>query len=139
ARPRHPYTQALLSAIPTPDPTRRTKRIILAGDVPTAMAPPQGCRFHTRCLHAQARCRREMPLLQPAGPGHQVACHIHAIVPALDVVARSAASAASAFDHRLAAFEAAKLQRTVPAAAPDLAGAHTTPGPSARPARRHMT
>ena len=129
ARPRHPYTQALLSAIPTPDPARRTKRIILAGDVPSAMAPPAGCRFHTRCLHAEERCKRETPVLQPAAPGHQVACHLHANVPLPEGVAPAPAAATSAFERRLAAFEAAKLRSNVSATdAPDQLAPKTVEG-----------
>ncbi len=60
-RPLHPYTQALLAAIPKPDPSLRTKRVMLQGDVPSPFKPPTGCRFHTRCPHAQARCSAEEP------------------------------------------------------------------------------
>ena len=76
ARPRHPYTQALLSAVPVPDPTARRERIRLTGDVPSPLNPPAGCRFHTRCAHARDRCRQEEPLLRPMGTdGQVVACH----------------------------------------------------------------
>lgn len=75
AAPRHPYTTALLSAIPRPTPRRRQERIVLQGDVPSPANPPSGCRFHTRCPYVQEQCRRQEPLLQEAAPGHQVACH----------------------------------------------------------------
>jgi oligopeptide/dipeptide ABC transporter ATP-binding protein len=74
AAPRHPYTQALLSAIPVPQPGERGQRLLLAGDVPSPMSPPPGCHFHTRCLHAEPRCAQEAPILV-ADAGHAVACH----------------------------------------------------------------
>ena len=84
---RHPYTQALLSAAPVPDPERRSQRIMLQGDIPSPMNPPTGCRFHTRCPHAFDRCRQEEPLLTPrTGAGHLAACHITDLPP-IDVAA----------------------------------------------------
>jgi len=74
--PRHPYTRALISAIPTPDPTKKKQRIVLQGDVPSPINPPSGCPFHPRCPHATDRCKAEMPLLRDTGePGQQIACH----------------------------------------------------------------
>jgi peptide/nickel transport system ATP-binding protein len=74
--PKHPYTQALLSAVPVPDPSAKRQRIILKGDVPSPINPPKGCRFHTRCPYVFDRCRTEEPALQPAGEQHAVACHL---------------------------------------------------------------
>ena len=74
--PQHPYTEALLSAVPVPDPTVQRKRIILTGDVPSPIELPQGCRFHTRCPYAFDRCRVERP--EPIRHGAQaVACHLY--------------------------------------------------------------
>ena len=72
--PRHPYTQALLSAIPHPDPKRRTQRVTLSGDVPSPIDPPSGCPFHPRCPVAQARCSREVPRHVPLGGAHSASC-----------------------------------------------------------------
>ncbi|MBM3872882.1 MAG: dipeptide ABC transporter ATP-binding protein [Verrucomicrobia bacterium] len=74
---RHPYTRALISAIPEPSPHRARERIVLAGDVPSPINPPGGCPFHTRCPHATERCRVEAPALRevPGRPDHTVACH----------------------------------------------------------------
>jgi peptide/nickel transport system ATP-binding protein len=76
ANPLHPYTEALLSAVPVPDPTARRKRLILAGDVPSPVELPAGCRFHTRCPYAFDRCKVEEPVLKEASPAHLVACHL---------------------------------------------------------------
>ena len=74
--PRHPYTRALLSAVPVPDPTATRKRIVLSGDVPSPIDPPSGCRFHTRCPYVFERCRMEEPLLRPFGVEQSAACHL---------------------------------------------------------------
>jgi len=77
AEPLHPYSQALLSAIPKPDPKiKRSDKIILKGDVPSPIAPPAGCHFHTRCPHAMERCRVEPPVLREVRPGHMASCHL---------------------------------------------------------------
>ena len=72
----HPYTKALLSAVPVPDPTAPRNRVILTGDVPSPINPPSGCRFHTRCPLVHDRCRTEEPVLRTVGEGHSSACHL---------------------------------------------------------------
>jgi oligopeptide/dipeptide ABC transporter ATP-binding protein len=76
--PLHPYTEALLSAVPIPKASARTrKRVILTGDVPSPINPPPGCHFHARCPYAMARCRHEVPLFREVKPKHWAACHLH--------------------------------------------------------------
>ena len=74
--PQHPYTEALLSAVPVPDPTRKRRRIVLYGDVPSPVHPPAGCPFHPRCPKVVDRCRTEQPALREVAPGHFSACHL---------------------------------------------------------------
>jgi oligopeptide transport system ATP-binding protein len=73
--PQHPYTEALLSAVPIPDPTVKKKRIILEGDVPSPINPPRGCHFHTRCMYKEKICEEVEPEFKDIGGGHWVACH----------------------------------------------------------------
>lgn len=77
AEPLHPYTQALISAIPEPDPRKKKERIILEGDVPSPIDPPKGCTFHPRCSHAMPECQQVKPTLKEVKPGHRVACHLY--------------------------------------------------------------
>ncbi|WP_411680856.1 ABC transporter ATP-binding protein [Clostridium thailandense] len=77
SEPKHPYTQALLSAIPVPDPKIKKNRIILKGDVPSPINPPKGCRFHTRCFKCMDVCKEKEPVLKTLDNGHQVACHLY--------------------------------------------------------------
>jgi peptide/nickel transport system ATP-binding protein/oligopeptide transport system ATP-binding protein len=99
AKPRHPYTVALLSAVPVPEPLssptgqrERRERIRLEGDVPSPLAPPPACRFHTRCWKAQQICRTQEPPLAELVPGHQVACHFPENTPQVNEDAKPAAA-----------------------------------------------
>ena len=74
--PQHPYTQVLLSAVPTPDPRTKRERVILEGDLPSPLDPPPGCVFHTRCPYATERCAQECPETRELSAGHHVACHL---------------------------------------------------------------
>ncbi|MGE5093134.1 MAG: ABC transporter ATP-binding protein [Bacillota bacterium] len=96
ADPRHPYTQALLSAVPEPDPNAQRERIVLAGDLPSPSSPPPGCPFHTRCFHPlrNERCRTELPLLRPVGRT-TVACH-YAEVSAAEALSKAESAATPA-------------------------------------------
>ena len=73
--PKHPYTQALLSAVPKPDPRSKRRRIILEGDIPSPANPPSGCKFHTRCIYAKDICKEQIPEFRNLGGNHFVACH----------------------------------------------------------------
>jgi len=80
AAPRHPYSEALLNAVPVPDPQRAGKRQILGGEIPSAAKPPAGCHFHPRCAYAREVCRTDYPPLAEQAPGHLAACHFSAEV-----------------------------------------------------------
>jgi peptide/nickel transport system ATP-binding protein len=80
-QPRHPYTRALLSAVPSTDPAHRTERAPLMGDPPNPINPPAGCRFRDRCPHAWALCEQQSPLLRETTPGHWAACHLDEVAP----------------------------------------------------------
>lgn len=75
--PAHPYTEALLSAIPVPDPTVKTNRIVLEGSIPSPANPPEGCKFHTRCAKCMDKCKTEIPVQKEISPGHFVCCHLY--------------------------------------------------------------
>lgn len=75
--PLHPYTKALISCVPLPNPERKVERIILKGDIPSASNPPSGCKFHTRCIYAKDICKSEVPILKDVGNNHKVACHLY--------------------------------------------------------------
>ena len=77
ANPLHPYTKALFSAIPIPDPDAKMKRIILEGSIPSPANPPAGCKFHTRCAQCMEKCKTQAPERKDMGNGHYVCCHLY--------------------------------------------------------------
>jgi oligopeptide/dipeptide ABC transporter ATP-binding protein len=107
ASPRHPYSRALLSAIPVPTPRAKRSRIVLQGEMPSALNPPSGCRFHTRCPYVIERCRVETPPLLADAAGHFTACHRTAELPPPDAVI-PADSLSPALERLVAAFSAAE-------------------------------
>jgi peptide/nickel transport system ATP-binding protein/oligopeptide transport system ATP-binding protein len=104
ASPRHPYSRALLSAIPVPKPRAKRERVILQGEMPSALNPPSGCRFHTRCPFVVKRCRVEVPELIADGTGHAVACHRVAELPAAEAVVPHDGGFSPALEKLVAAF-----------------------------------
>ncbi|KKB12153.1 peptide ABC transporter ATPase [Devosia geojensis] len=109
--PLHPYTAALLQAIPVSNPSARGQRQLLQGDVPSPTAPPSGCRFHTRCPHARPRCTEDHPQLETAGDGRQVACHFWREIQSAGVSVPARGEQRGALDKRLALYRARQAQR----------------------------
>jgi oligopeptide/dipeptide ABC transporter ATP-binding protein len=104
ASPRHPYSRALLSAIPVPRPQGKRSRIVLEGEMPSPIDPPPGCRFHTRCPYVITRCETEAPQLLPSTAGHLTACHRADELPAPDAIVPSDGAFSPALDRLVAAF-----------------------------------
>jgi oligopeptide transport system ATP-binding protein len=110
ANPLHPYTRALLSAIPSPSIGNSRARIILHGEIPSPVSPPTGCHFHTRCPYVQSRCKEEIPVLRNAEGGHVAACHFFETLPPLPPETARGSNVSPAFARRLALFEQARDQ-----------------------------
>ena len=104
ASPRHPYSRALLSAIPVPKPRAKRNRVVLEGEMPSAIDPPSGCRFHTRCPYVIERCRIEAPQLLPSTAGHLTACHRAGELPAPDALIPRDGAFSPALERLVAAF-----------------------------------
>jgi oligopeptide/dipeptide ABC transporter ATP-binding protein len=104
ASPRHPYSRALLSAIPVPAPHAKRSRLMLEGEMPSALNPPSGCRFHTRCPYVIDRCRTELPELLPHTAGHLTACHRSAELPPADAIIPADGGLSPALARLIAAF-----------------------------------
>ena len=108
AAPRHPYSRALLSAIPVPRPRAKRSRMLLQGEMPSALNPPSGCRFHTRCPFAIDRCRIEAPQLIADASGHATACHRVAELPPAEAILPSDGGLSPALEKLVAAFSGAE-------------------------------
>ncbi len=108
ASPRHPYSRALLSAIPVPKPQARRSRILLQGELPSALNPPAGCRFRPRCPFAVDRCQSDMPELMPDQAGHATACHRTAELPPPDAIVPSDGGLSPTLEKLIAAFDRAE-------------------------------
>ena len=108
AAPRHPYSRALLSAIPVPRPRAKRSRMLLQGEMPSALNPPNGCRFHTRCPFAIDRCRIETPQLIADASGHATACHRVAELPPAEAILPSDGGLSPALEKLVAAFSGAE-------------------------------
>jgi peptide/nickel transport system ATP-binding protein/oligopeptide transport system ATP-binding protein len=104
ASPRHPYSRALLSAIPVPKPRAKRSRILLQGEIPSALNPPPGCRFHTRCPYVVEQCRLEEPQLRADGTGHATACHRAAELPPAEAIVPSDGGFSPSLEKLVAAF-----------------------------------
>jgi oligopeptide/dipeptide ABC transporter ATP-binding protein len=102
--PRHPYSRALLSAIPVPKPQAKRSRLMLEGEMPSALNPPSGCRFHTRCPYVIDRCRTDVPQLLPDTAGHPTACHRSGELPPADAILPSDGGLSPALARLIAAF-----------------------------------
>ncbi|WP_024512148.1 dipeptide ABC transporter ATP-binding protein [Bradyrhizobium sp. ARR65] len=112
ASPRHPYSRALLSAIPVPKPQAKRSRIVLQGELPSALNPPSGCRFHSRCPYVVARCRDEEPHLMSDGTGHATACHRVAELPPAEAIVPSDGGFSPALERLISAFSDGKEVET---------------------------
>ena len=108
ASPRHPYSRALLSAIPVPKPRAKRSRLLLQGEMPSALNPPAGCRFHTRCPYVIERCHAERPQLRDDATGHLTACHRTAELPAPDAIVPADGGFSPSLERLVAAFTASK-------------------------------
>jgi peptide/nickel transport system ATP-binding protein/oligopeptide transport system ATP-binding protein len=104
AAPHHPYSRALLSAIPVPKPRAKRSRIVLQGEIPSALNPPPGCRFHTRCPYVVDRCRSEMPQLVQDGIGHATACHRTSELPSSEAIVPTDGGFSPVLEKLVAAF-----------------------------------
>jgi oligopeptide/dipeptide ABC transporter ATP-binding protein len=104
ASPRHPYSRALLSAIPLPNPRAKRGRLLLQGEMPSALNPPSGCRFHTRCPYVIERCRVEVPQLLADAAGHSTACHRTAELPPAETIVPGGSAFSPSLERLVAAF-----------------------------------